>query len=645
MSSLKKKKQDILWEKKWRNLIHQKAIKEEMNKQLKASLERQKQEEEEKECTFKPQTLWNQSFKKTISFVDEFFVKLKPYIEQQQAYLNQLKELEYEDEIFSQKVKEELRIMLSKAVDKEIMETIIEGYKGVRTRGMNKVKREKLDILSKMIKLEREYNCFMARENVDKKDLEECGFDCDLAAKLRNDILKESLCPNSLRDFAKIRQEINNVLEDELKIRENKNTLNEINNEHQLNKENCYIAGSNENDSNIISEENVDINNDKVLNNKSSNHTEINEKNKYNLKNTNNIVRITNENNNTRHTSKVYILSEAERNINIQHPINEPIYNHKCIHSANKEEKNDFNQKIYDPYIEEKNEIFVPHNQNNLKKWDYTNLYNFNKQDLEKNTYNEKKYEHNNKNIYLNSNYMKILRNEDANKYVSSLQKDINSMNVIILNNNKNEKNSNSSINNLEEGNIVNYINKNHVFANENNINTNNFKQVHKSYFISKNDNNIPKNIDINILKKEKPKNIIESKNTYFPQNKNKNGVFLGDVKYTLQNNKNIYLGEYENKNTRYIDKNAYNIKNNNNFYDIYSNNNKNEQIIYNKNSFYASDINDQKKNVPLTIATKEESPYTTYVNKEDYENKQLFKNKPILNKIIGNFPIYQSIS
>ncbi|CAD2094953.1 conserved Plasmodium protein, unknown function [Plasmodium vinckei brucechwatti] len=87
MNSLKKKKQNILWGKKWRNLMQQKAIKDEMNKQLKVSLEKQKQEEEEKECTFKPQTLWNQSFKKTISFVDEFFVKLKPYIEQQQSML------------------------------------------------------------------------------------------------------------------------------------------------------------------------------------------------------------------------------------------------------------------------------------------------------------------------------------------------------------------------------------------------------------------------------------------------------------------------------------------------------------------------------------------------------------------------------
>lgn len=231
MGSLKKQKQDLFWEKKWRNLIHQKAVKEEMNKQLKASLERQKREEEEKECTFKPQTLWNQSFRKTVSFVDEFFVKLQPYIEQQQRYLNQLKELDQEDKMFAEKVKEELRSMLSKAVDREIMETIIEGYKGVRTRGMNKVKTEKLDILSKMIKLEREYNCFMARENVDKKDLEECGFDCDMAAKLRNTILKESLCPNSLRDFAKIRQEINLVLEEELKISESQTQANGENKE------------------------------------------------------------------------------------------------------------------------------------------------------------------------------------------------------------------------------------------------------------------------------------------------------------------------------------------------------------------------------------------------------------------------------
>ncbi|VWU52446.1 conserved protein, unknown function, partial [Hepatocystis sp. ex Piliocolobus tephrosceles] len=221
MNNIKKKKQDTLWGKKWRNLMKQKAIKDEMNRQMKESLEKQKQEEEEKECTFKPQTLWNENYKKTISFVDDFFKKLKPYIEQQQAYLNHLKELEHDDKIFAQKIKEELRIMLSNATDKELMETIIEGYRGVRTRGINKVKKEKLDTLSRMIKLERQYNCFMAKENIDKKDIEECGFDCGLAVRLRNEIFKDSLCPYSLRDFAKIRQEINDILEEELKIKEN----------------------------------------------------------------------------------------------------------------------------------------------------------------------------------------------------------------------------------------------------------------------------------------------------------------------------------------------------------------------------------------------------------------------------------------
>ncbi|CRG97932.1 conserved Plasmodium protein, unknown function [Plasmodium gallinaceum] len=642
MSSLKKKKQDVLWEKKWRNLIHQKAIKEEMNKQLKASLERQKQEEEEKECTFKPQTLWNQSFKKTISFVDEFFVKLKPYIEQQQNYLNQLKELECEDKIFSQKVKEELRIMLSKAVDKEIMETIIEGYKGVRTRGMNKVKREKLDILSKMIKLEREYNCFMARENVDKKDLEECGFDCDLAAKLRNDILKESLCPNSLRDFAKIRQEINHVLEEELKIRENQNLLNEINNEYQLNKENVYVTGSNGNDSNIISEKSVDINNNKMLNNKNLKNIEINEKNKYNLKNSNNIVQITNEDNNIRNTSKVYILSEAEGKNNIKKSVDQVICNHKCNNSVYKEDLTNFKQKIYTPYIVEKDENYLSHNQNGSRKWEYTNLYSINKQDLEKNTCFEKSYGYNNKNIYLNSNYMKILKNEDANKYITSLQKDANSMNVIILNNNNNtnEKYNNSPINNSDRRNIVNCLNKNPKYINENYINAENFKQGQKSYFLDKNNYNIPNCLDANLLNKEKPKVIVESKNMYLPHNTKKSGIFLGDIKYSFQNNDKIYLREYENKDTRYIDKNSYNIKNNNKFYDIYPNNYKNEQI-FNKNSFFTSNINDEKKKVPLTSIDKEKLPYTIYFNKEDCEHKKLLKNKPIINKIIGNFPIY----
>ncbi|SOV11695.1 conserved Plasmodium protein, unknown function [Plasmodium sp. gorilla clade G2] len=714
MRSLKKKKQDILWNKKWRNLIQQKAIKEEMNKQLKASLEKQKQEEEEKECTFKPQTLWNQSFKKTISFVDEFFVKLKPYIEQQQAYLNQLKELEYDDQMFSQKIKEELRVMLSKAVDKEIMETIIEGYKGVRTRGINKVKREKLDILSKMIKLEREYNCFMARENVDKKDLEECGFDCDLAAKLRNDILKDSLCPNSLRDFAKIRQEINQVLEEELKLRERESESAMVReNKHEKGNEKGYIKRYDDeyedkydhkcdgydinkinnylyNDSHTyMTKENVIKQNKEISRNHHiSKDAQINNIDKNHISNTNKEKEKLNENiNNDSRKEKIIKENNHNNHNNINNMNNMNNMNNsnsknklERTHIENKDCKKNSNminiQKNYNNVNENQNTSttnnIIKCNKNENKKGEFTNLYNIVKKEFEINdNYNEEKSIQNNhnKNIYLNNNYMKILKNEEANKYISSLKKDVNSLNVIILNNNKhsNEKNRNisSSIHNENVNeNSENYgheqkknYNKKHIYniINEKN-NLNNSGNSEQKIIYTKNKNMIKnfKYDNINERMIEKDDGVYSMYENYKNSNPN-NRIIYSEVKL-------------ENKDTRYVDKNIYNVKNGDKFYDIYRRNNDNDSInnnnnninektyhynnklynikddhvIYdNKQFYYTKDnLNYTNKKTPL-INTQNTIVNVNNMRKDYNDNKKDYINKPLLNKIFEKFSIH----
>ncbi|SOV74395.1 conserved Plasmodium protein, unknown function [Plasmodium sp. gorilla clade G3] len=752
MSSLKKKKQDILWNKKWRNLIQQKAIKEEMNKQLKASLEKQKQEEEEKECTFKPQTLWNQSFKKTISFVDEFFVKLKPYIEQQQAYLNQLKELEYDDQMFSQKIKEELRVMLSKAVDKEIMETIIEGYKGVRTRGINKVKREKLDILSKMIKLEREYNCFMARENVDKKDLEECGFDCDLAAKLRNDILKDSLCPNSLRDFAKIRQEINQVLEEELKLRESESATSggdkyenryddkcddicdDICDDKYDDKcdDKCDDTCDDKYDKNDKNDDKKDRYDETHYNTYDDNYLYEKNNQGYDINNINNylyndshtymtkenVIKQNQETSTYQHISKdpqinnigEYLISNSNKgNGRLTETINNDSRKEKIIKennnnnsSSNNNNNNKSNNKnnVEHDYIENKhykknsNMINIQNNYNNVKenknisttnnnikynkeeneKGEFTNLYNIVKKEFEiSDNYNEEKSIQNNhnKNIYLNNNFMKILKNEEANKYISSLKKDVNSLNVIILNNNKqsNEKNRNlSSIQNGNiNGNMENYVyekkkndNKKHIYniINEKN-NLNNSGNSEQKIIYTKNKN---------MIKNSKYDNVTE-------RMIDKDGVvymMYGNLKNDIPNNRINYSEvKLENKNTRYVDKNIYNVKNGDKFYDIYrrnhdndSNNNNNnnnssenekkyhynnkiynisdDHVIYdNKQFYYTKDnLNYTNKKTPL-INTQNSIVNVHNLGKDYNDNKKGYVNKPLLNKIFEKFSIH----
>ncbi|SPJ08999.1 conserved Plasmodium protein, unknown function [Plasmodium sp. DRC-Itaito] len=757
MSSLKKKKQDILWSKKWRNLIQQKAIKEEMNKQLKASLEKQKQEEEEKECTFKPQTLWNQSFKKTISFVDEFFVKLKPYIEQQQAYLNQLKELEYDDQMFSQKIKEELRVMLSKAVDKEIMETIIEGYKGVRTRGINKVKREKLDILSKMIKLEREYNCFMARENVDKKDLEECGFDCDLAAKLRNDILKDSLCPNSLRDFAKIRQEINQVLEEELKLRESEsatpggdryenryddkyddkyedkyddkyedkyddkqnscdetyyntydnNYLYEKNNQgYDINKINNYLY--NDSHTYMTKENSIKQNKEISRNQHISKDPKINNIGEYLISNTNKGNERLNETiNNDNRKEKIIKENNNSNNNNRNKDKNKNNLEHD--HSENKHYKKNSNMiNIHNNYNNVKENKNISNTNNNIKynkeenkKGEFTNLYNIVKKEFEiSDNYNEEKCVQNNhnKNIYLNNNYMKILKNEEANKYISSLKKDVNSLNVIILNNNKqsnekNRKNQSSIQNGNINGNINESINENinesingningHINGNiENSVyeKTKNYNKKHIYNIINeKNNLNNSGNSEQKIIY-TKNKNMI--KNSKYDNITDRmidkdDDVYMlyGKLKDDIPNNRIIYSEvKLENKNTRYVDKNIYNVKNGDKFYDIYrrtndndsnnnnnnNNNNRNENekkhhynnkiynisddhIMYdNKQFYYTKDnLNYTNKKTPL-INTQNSILNVHNLGKDYNDNKKGYVNKPLLNKIFEKFYIH----
>ncbi|CAX63962.1 hypothetical protein CYL21_3307 [Plasmodium falciparum NF54] len=724
MSSLKKKKQDILWSKKWRNLIQQKAIKEEMNKQLKASLEKQKQEEEEKECTFKPQTLWNQSFKKTISFVDEFFVKLKPYIEQQQAYLNQLKELEYDDQMFSQKIKEELRVMLSKAVDKEIMETIIEGYKGVRTRGINKVKREKLDILSKMIKLEREYSCFMARENVDKKDLEECGFDCDLAAKLRNDILKDSLCPNSLRDFAKIRQEINQVLEEELKLRESEsatpggnkydnksddtcddkkdsydvtyynthddNYLYEKNNQgYDINKINNYLYN---NSHTYMTKENVIKQNKEISRNQHiSKDSQINSMGEYLISNTNKGNETLNETINKDNKKEKIIKENNNNNNNISNNNNKK-NNLEHDHNKNKHYKKNSNMiNIQNNYnnVKENNNILntnnnIKYNKEENKNGEFTNLYNIVKKEFEiSDNYNEEKCIQNNhnKNIYLNNNYMKILKNEEANKYISSLKKDVNSLNVIILNNNKhsNEKNR-KNISSIQNGNVNENVNEN-VNGNVNgNINRNVNRNVNGNINGNINGNvngNINGNVNPNMenygyektknYNKKHAYNIINEKNNLnnsgnseqkiiYTKNKNmiKNSKYDnitermidkdGDVYmlYGKLNNENpdngIIYSEVKlgNKNTRYVDKNIYNVKNGDKFYDIYRRNNDNDSSKNNNN-------NNNNRNENEKIYHYNNKIYNISDDHVIYDNKQFYYTKDNLNYTNKKTPLINS--
>ncbi|KJP87149.1 hypothetical protein AK88_03196 [Plasmodium fragile] len=598
MNSLKKKKQDILWGKKWRNLIQQKAIKEEMNKQLKASLEKQKQEEEEKECTFKPQTLWNQSFKKTISFVDEFFVKLKPYIEQQQAYLNQLKELDRDDEIFAQKIKarekstegrnasEELRTMLARAVDKDIMESIIEGYKGVRTRGINKVKRERLDLLSKMIKLERAYNCFMAKENVDKKDLGECGFDCDLAAKLRNDILKNSLCPNSLRDFARIRLEINQVLEEELHKRENekdslmcpaqgdKNELSRseeddtrrydvafVNSSKETSQEDLTCAGDNtaaEEGSVLMAGEPYQRNGD------------VKEK----------ATRL--------HGHLAQPIPHAWRSVAGAPPhldgcqVVTPI---RTVATGNFAFREDGQMK----------EAGIRGNELKGATCEYTPPMEYINYTMGSSVDAQKR---SNKNVYLNSNYTAILKNEEAHKYVSSLQKDLSSVNVIIMNNNAAQGVTMQS----GRGSFANSPLKN------------------GPYYGRK----MPTYMD--------PNNMNRAHN-FDPMQQRRGIVVQGG-------------GSPERKNTRYVDKDIYTMRNGNNIYDLNGMKNKKEEIVFHKmNPFFRNNLvhgAQEEDDLAVGVGRGEKSTLGTSLHLGgDFPNQGVVDpDKPLLRKIIDKFSI-----
>ncbi|GAW81403.1 hypothetical protein, conserved [Plasmodium gonderi] len=620
MNSLKKKKQDIIWGKKWRNLIQQKAIKEEMNKQLKASLEKQKQEEEEKECTFKPQTLWNQSFKKTVSFVDEFFVKLKPYIEQQQAYLNHLKELERDDEVFAQKIKEELRTMLSKAVDKDTMESIIEGYKGVRTRGMNKVKREKLDILSKMIKLEREYNCFMARENVDKKDLEECGFDCDLAAKLRNDILKNSLCPNSLRDFAKIRLEINQVLEEELKKRENEKhalihmhkesnqkILLQHNQDDFTNRYDSFVSTSkkgaqekstsytNERKIVHVKDENVYTGKTYILCNEDNGASTRNrsmESKKFNRGyNINTMEHVSNQSDEN-HTQECKIeetdLFQKGSKVSMVHHNRNVTNDFPPIHSVNRQMDVLNRSAIQEEGTKLEHKLIIDRNINHA--------HNTPDIDIQKNNY---------RNVYLNSNYMEVLKNEDAHKYVCSLQKDLNSVNVIIMNNNRNK----NSINTVP-------------------MRKHNSESVTDSCI--KNGASYYGEQDVLHMTEKNMNSSGMKKNGYSSEDYKQKGYYFEE--------KSI-----ERKGTRYIDKNTYNIRNGNNFYDFDLKKNKKEKVAYEINPFYTNNMTtDARKNI-ISIENGNRALLNSALHPKDncgHPNIPSNDNKPLFSKIMAKFSI-----
>ncbi|ANQ08513.1 Uncharacterized protein PCOAH_00030090 [Plasmodium coatneyi] len=556
MNSLKKKKQDILWGKKWRNLIQQKAIKEEMNKQLKASLEKQKQEEEEKECTFKPQTLWNQSFKKTISFVDEFFVKLKPYIEQQQAYLNQLKELDRDDEIFAQKIKEELRSMLAKAVDKEIMESIIEGYKGVRTRGINKVKRERLDILSKMIKLERAYNCFMAKENVDKKDLGECGFDCDLAAKLRNDILKNSLCPNSLRDFARIRLEINQVLEEELHKRENE-------------KDNLTYSTGGDNNELSRSEEDYTGRYTAFVNSSGETSQES----------------LTNTSDNRVADDGAMLMGESCQ-----------------VVTPTRNVPNGGSAFYQDGQMEEAR---IGSHEPQGATYEYSPPMEYINYTM--NTVDTK--QRNNKNVYLNSNYTAILKNEDAHKYVSSLQKDLSSVNVIIMNNNAAKSVISSGGATMQSG--AYYGRDKPTYMDPNNINR-------------------PRNFDQ-----------VQQGRGSVPQVLTHKGEFPTPSSRDGRNAQ--HAGESpERKNTRYVDKNTYVIRNGNNFYDVDGMKNKKEEVFHQMNPFFRNElVNIPREDVvPVGVTGGTTTLGTSAHFGGNSPTQGVDPGKPLLRKIMDKFAI-----
>ncbi|SCQ16510.1 conserved Plasmodium protein, unknown function [Plasmodium ovale] len=676
MRNSSKKKQDILWGKKWRNLIQQKAIKEEMNKKLKESLEKQKQEEEEKECTFKPQTLWNQSFKKTISFVDDFFIKLKPYIEQQQAYLNHLKELEQDDKTFSHKIKEELRMMLSKAIDKEIMETIIEGYKGVRTRGMNKVKREKLDILSKMIKLEREYNCFMARENVDKKDLEECGFDCDLAAKLRNDILKDSLCPNSLRDFAKIRQEINQVLEEELRIRENEKDItsktNKENYEHSERSANDILYNEKEytyeydetNDSEGISVESTHTNGNTIVGNKNSQIEDTFERVKYNFVNDNNRKEIIHENRNGGKVSgEEYFLSQGCKVNRVGNPNGEQIVHyHGRGYLQKTRERDRVIESGKSKDIErgdEQGRILVNANTG----WEYTNPPKVNtRMDIIQNGgEHEKKMGNNSKNVYLNSNYMKILKSEDANKYMSSLKKDLNPVNVIILNGGGGKEESGSGGNNVYHGDQSVYtkfgntyvqntdrigndrfVGKNAIYINENNINSaGNSNQGQKTNFMQKNVVSHHRlNLGGNVIKQG------HHQTAYLPHHtKNEQGDFPHGLKYILPNAmNNAHTGErVASKHTRYIDKDACNVKKPTALYsNSGSGDRSGEMPACGLRPYYASDTGRERQQIAsLMNERKGVPPDNVYFSRGEYDTIKGYPCRPLFSKMTEKTPIH----
>ncbi|KNC35820.1 hypothetical protein PFLG_00714 [Plasmodium falciparum RAJ116] len=543
-----------------------------------------------------------------------------------------------------------------------------------------------------MIKLEREYSCFMARENVDKKDLEECGFDCDLAAKLRNDILKDSLCPNSLRDFAKIRQEINQVLEEELKLRESEsatpggnkydnksddtcddkkdsydvtyynthddNYLYEKNNQgYDINKINNYLYN---NSHTYMTKENVIKQNKEISRNQHiSKDSQINSMGEYLISNTNKGNETLNETINKDNKKEKIIKENNNNNNNISNNNNKK-NNLEHDHNKNKHYKKNSNMiNIQNNYnnVKENNNILntnnnIKYNKEENKNGEFTNLYNIVKKEFEiSDNYNEEKCIQNNhnKNIYLNNNYMKILKNEEANKYISSLKKDVNSLNVIILNNNKhsNEKNR-KNISPPFKMEMLMKMFKWKCNSEQKIIYTKNKNMIKNSKYDNITERMIDKDGDVYML--------YGKLNNENPDN----GIIYSEVK----------LG---NKNTRYVDKNIYNVKNGDKFYDIYrrnndndssknnnnNNNNRNENekiyhynnkiynisddhVIYdNKQFYYTKDnLNYTNKKTPL-INSQNNIVNVHNLGKDYNDNKKDYVNKPLLNKIFEKFYIH----
>ncbi|ETW38154.1 hypothetical protein PFTANZ_01150 [Plasmodium falciparum Tanzania (2000708)] len=654
MSSLKKKKQDILWSKKWRNLIQQKAIKEEMNKQLKASLEKHKNI-----------NITNKNRYDDYPF--DFLSKDKiEYISMLSPTINEIKTLNTI-----------LTIPLIKMNEQEINQ-----------------------VLEEELKLRESESATPGGNKYDNKSDDTC------------DDKKDSYDVTYY-----------NTHDD--------NYLYEKNNQrYDINKINNYLYN---NSHTYMTKENVIKQNKEISRNQHiSKDSQINSMGEYLISNTNKGNETLNETINKDNKKEKIIKENNNNNNNISNNNNKK-NNLEHDHNKNKHYKKNSNMiNIQNNYnnVKENNNILntnnnIKYNKEENKNGEFTNLYNIVKKEFEiSDNYNEEKCIQNNhnKNIYLNNNYMKILKNEEANKYISSLKKDVNSLNVIILNNNKhsNEKNR-KNISSIQNGNVNENVNGNvngNINRNVNgNINGNVNRNVNGNINGNINGNvngNINGNVNPNMenygyektknYNKKHAYNIINEKNNLnnsgnseqkiiYTKNKNmiKNSKYDnitermidkdGDVYmlYGKLNNENpdngIIYSEVKlgNKNTRYVDKNIYNVKNGDKFYDIYrrnndndssknnnnNNNNRNENekiyhynnkiynisddhVIYdNKQFYYTKDnLNYTNKKTPL-INSQNNIVNVHNLGKDYNDNKKDYVNKPLLNKIFEKFYIH----